>query len=64
MTVFSEVSYSWVFTPTDTSEWCSEHDDYADWKRFKFFMHIECIFFIANLFGAILFMIFRSMMHN
>ena len=27
-------------------------------------MHIESMFFIANLFGAILFMIFRSMAHN
>ena len=62
--VFSEVSYGWVFTKTDESADCSKEDTLIDWQQFKFFMHIECMFFIANLFGAILFMIFRSMAHN
>ena len=61
---FSEVSYGWVFTKTDETAGCSTEDTLTDWQRFKFFMHIESMFFIANLFGAILFMIFRSMAHN
>ena len=60
--VFSEVSYGWVFTKDDSTADCSEN--LTDWQRFKFFMHIESMLFIANLFGAILFMIFRSMAHN
>ena len=61
--LFSELSFSWVFTIQDeTTKSCGGNE--ADWNRFKFFMHIECLIFIANLLGAILFMLFRSVLHN
>ena len=62
VSMFSELSFSWVFAPEDIYKHCSQNE--ADWKRFKFFMHVECLISIGNLFGAIVFMLFRSMLHN
>ena len=39
-------------------------DSEFEWKKFKFFMLLECFLFVANLFAAIFFMIMRSMFQN
>ena len=61
---FSEISYSWVFVPWFHDESADCDSEQNAWQKFQFFMLVEAFVFIGNLFGAIVFMLFRANFHN
>ena len=68
LAIFSEISYYWVFVPwkqSDTDCCDTQLDDSLhQWKKFKFFLLLECSIFAMNLFAAMVFMLVRSMFIN
>ena len=64
LVLFSELSFSWVLIPWQVDDDPSCGTDLDAWRRFKFFMILECFIFATNLSAAILFMLLRSVSHN
>ena len=58
--IFSEISYYWVFVPCHNTK----NTEDQEWKKFEFFMTLECYVFVMNLFAAMVFMMVRSLFHN
>ena len=62
--LFSIMAFTWVFSHEQDPNCNGDAPDEKAWTRFKFFMVIECLVFIANVFGAMVYMFFRSFAHN
>ena len=65
LVLFSYIAFHWTFSllPDDSFYCDATEEGLEQWKRFKFFMIVECLIFISNVFGSIVFMFFRSISH-